>query len=853
LTSRPNASLLSTRGATGGHGSPSVHVAGSATTLGPMDRLDALARPDKWYLSAGEGVIWAPPFPDHLDRPGFWDEAHVFHFPVRPLFTVALVDTRGREIGLRAADRRWRPDRLILRWETDLGPGAGARPGGPTLVEERSVLSGARFGSIWHAGDDGWAHPSLAGAWLVAFSQIPADGLRGEIGRIGGAAGAGDLEGGLRWRRRITHREHLATELGFELMAAVGESGDAGTAGSAVRRRAVRSEGRETPRWALTPFPEIWRPGSRGDGGGLDDDMALRGGPGGWVHAAVAVPLGAVTPGAPISFTLAVGTPGYLAGEGQGRGGANTTSPRDAGSAASVGPAVPGLRPASPGEAESGWRAYFEDYPRFRCSDPFLERYWDYRIYGLRLNRVAPGTNGYPHPAIAEGIGYFHWPISYSAQCHMLEARWGDPAAARGSLLNFLAAQRDDGSLPGRLHLCPDAPSEPDFYHASWGDAALAVDAVVPDEGFRREAYTGLSRYARWLMTARDPEASGMVTITNHYETGQEYMSRYLAVDPSADTTEWEPRLALKGIDVTVYLHRLQRALAVLARRLGRGDEAAEWDEAAAASARAILDVMWDPRTGVFSDVDAATPGSMARTGIKAAVCFYPLLTDLLADEHVDRLLAHLTDPDEFWTEWPVPSSSVDDPFYDPDGLWKGKRHNCPWNGRVWPMTNSHVIDGLLRQWRAGRRQVGPVAAELLVKFVRMMFDDQDPDRPNCFEHYSPDTAHPSRFRGIDDYQHSWVLDLLARGAAGLDPDGWLGDGVGPGDDGAPAEAARPLLVVDPLPLGLESLDLEGALVRGHSVAVRIRGDELTVTVDGETHEGAVGEPLAVPAPGRAS
>src|SRR2546429_4324554 len=28
---------------------------------------------------------------------------------------------------------------------------------------------------------------------------------------------------------------------------------------------------------------------------------------------------------------------------------------------------------------------------------------------------------------------------------------------------------------------------------------------------------------------------------------------------------------------------------------------------------------------------------------------------------------------------------------------WKGKRHNCPWNGRVWPMTNSHIIEALAR------------------------------------------------------------------------------------------------------------------------------------------------------------
>ncbi len=44
-----------------------------------------------------------------------------------------------------------------------------------------------------------------------------------------------------------------------------------------------------------------------------------------------------------------------------------------------------------------------------------------------------------------------------------------------------------------------------------------------------------------------------------------------------------------------------------------------------------------------------------------------------------------------------MPSSSRKDPLYDPDARWKGKRHNCPWNGRVWPMTNSHIAEAIGR------------------------------------------------------------------------------------------------------------------------------------------------------------
>ena len=49
-----------------------------------------------------------------------------------------------------------------------------------------------------------------------------------------------------------------------------------------------------------------------------------------------------------------------------------------------------------------------------------------------------------------------------------------------------------------------------------------------PDLAALRRCYEGLSRYARWLCDARDPEGSGMYNVANHFETGQEYMSRYM-------------------------------------------------------------------------------------------------------------------------------------------------------------------------------------------------------------------------------------------------------------------------------------------------------------------------------------
>ena len=120
-----------------------------------------------------------------------------------------------------------------------------------------------------------------------------------------------------------------------------------------------------------------------------------------------------------------------------------------------------------------------------------------------------------------------------------------------------------------------------------------------------------------------------MFTVVNHFETGQEYMSRYIAVDTEADTRGWQPRLRLKGIDVTVYAHQLFRALATIARELERTGDEAEWHSLATRSGDAITRHMWSPDARLFTDVDGRTlaPGdadALTRTGVKAAVGLLP-------------------------------------------------------------------------------------------------------------------------------------------------------------------------------------------------------------------------------------
>jgi len=221
---------------------------------------------------------------------------------------------------------------------------------------------------------------------------------------------------------------------------------------------------------------------------------------------------------------------------------------------------------------------------------------------------------------------------------------------------------------------------------------------------------------------------------------------------------------------------------------------------------------MWDPADEIFYDVD---PRTMECTKVKAVSCFYPYMTDIVDTGHVAGLRRHLLNAKEFWTPYPVATLSGDDPYFSPEAQWKGKRHNCPWNGRVWPMTNSHMIEALAHVARDVDESFKAHAVELTTTFIHMMFMKDDVRFPNCYEHYNPFTGRPSLYRGVNDYQHSWIVDLILKYVAGIQPQ----------QDGT--------LVIDPLPFEVDWVRVDRVPFRGHMLKVEIDGENVSVYVDG--------------------
>jgi hypothetical protein len=746
----------------------------------PFDPQELLARDDKWFIAGGRELIYAPELPLWTDVPGFWPYATWLEWRVGPAFTVTILDENGEELPLELTRRRWTPSHVTQEY---------ALPGKLRLVERRAMTANDALVSELTLRNGGSKRLKLN---VVVWTSVP---TRKDAPGTDFATGFERAGERFVWTRRIRGEKG---ELHADYAVALGISPAPATTCVSLSEEAQEN----VPWWRWTPFYWKMRPE------GLPNELVTEGG-----HL----------PGMAKAFLFAAQhvTLRLPAGGRKTVTAAASVASTRARCLEQLDEALAARRPIE--EAIGRCKAFFDSVPRFRCTDPYIERAYWYRWWGLYLGRVMSGHDSLRYPCVFEGMnpGWFRHAISYSAQCHMLECRWmHDPALAQGSLLNFIRAQRDDGSLPGGILPHASGPTASSFiYHVNWGFALRKLDEIHPDGALLDQVYEPLAKYARYFDLDRDREHSGLYDVVWQGETGQEYMGRYSFVDETAD--QWgQISPPLKGVDATVYIYELKRQLAWIAARLGKKGDASAWTAEAEAIKQAVRDKMWDRGRTMFCDVH---PQTWQRSPHAAAVHFYPFMTDLAGPEHLAAIHEHLLNADEFWLPYPVPSTGARSPLYDADGQWKGERKHCPWSGVVWLMTNSHLAEALANAAFTLDETLRPRVAELVTKTIRMLFTDGHLDRPTSYEYYSPLNGKAPFFRAVDDYMHSWIVELILKYLAGVQT----------------LDGDR--LVVEPLDFGLKAFTVEKLRVRGRDITITWRARKtdaapkgLTVGVDGK-------------------
>ncbi|MFA6133807.1 MAG: trehalase family glycosidase [Phycisphaerae bacterium] len=172
--------------------------------------------------------------------------------------------------------------------------------------------------------------------------------------------------------------------------------------------------------------------------------------------------------------------------------------------------------------------------------------------------------------------------------------------------------------------------------------------------------------------------------------------------------------MTVEGVDLNCYLWRELHALAIIAEQVGKAEDAKAYRLHAGRLAALINEVMWDDRDGFYYDRNERT-GQPVR--VKSVAGFTPLWLGIADPGHASRLIdEHLTNPREFWINYPVASWSKSEPDY----YQQRRGIECTWMGATWIPTNYMIAHGLVRYGR------GELAGKLAYRTLDLVLSEAD-------------------------------------------------------------------------------------------------------------------------------
>ena len=321
--------------------------------------------------------------------------------------------------------------------------------------------------------------------------------------------------------------------------------------------------------------------------------------------------------------------------------------------------------------AEKRWREWFERAPL--VTEPYRRKY-AYCWWVMANNLISPmGTVMYEAmtPSKTSYVGLWLW----DSAMHSLAFRHVDPELARNQIRAMLDCQLPDGMLPDAVY---DEGIVAEIDHPIRADvtkppilawAALKLHESAPDHEFLKEIYVSLVRWNAWWFSMNDDDVDGLAQYNHPYSSGLD------------DNPLWDQGMPVESPDLNTYLCVQMGSLANMAEILDMPEEALMWRRRAEGIVHRMIEDFWDEEAGLFRALHDNQP-----IPVNTPFNLYPLWTGQLPDDIKERLLAHLTNPEEYWGEIMLPTVARNDPTYEPGTMWRGP---------VWANINYFFVEAL--------------------------------------------------------------------------------------------------------------------------------------------------------------
>jgi len=274
------------------------------------------------------------------------------------------------------------------------------------------------------------------------------------------------------------------------------------------------------------------------------------------------------------------------------------------------------------------------------------------------------------------------------------------------------------------------------------------VYKTYPEDWFLKATFDDLLGWNRWWHRSRNNEgllSYGSSPADNPfnepvfetktaagYESGMDDSPMYIGVP----FNKKKHTLELQDVGLTSLYIADCRALAEMAGILKRKKEQKELESRAKQYALK-MEELWSSEFGAYlnyrTDVDSLS------TRVSPTL-FYPLMAKVGNEEKNEKIMEHFYNPEEFYGEWMLPSTTRNDPTFSRQRYWKGA---------IWPPLNFLTYLSL--------RQAGytDAATELSEKSLKLIMTEWT-RKGYVSENYSSITGTGDDSRLSSDRFHSW-------------------------------------------------------------------------------------------------
>lgn len=362
---------------------------------------------------------------------------------------------------------------------------------------------------------------------------------------------------------------------------------------------------------------------------------------------------------------------------------------------------------------------------------------------GVSYDYTCPSPRNYPHQWL--------WDSCF----HAIVLTHIDPGRAKREIKTLLLKQGADGMVPCVSIWKRRFPFEEFFYVNKITQcpvipiAAELIYERTRDKNFVREVYPKLKKFFHWLAERRDRNGNGLLEIIHPWETGIDStptFDKQLGIkNPHPGFAEVIFKLLMlnrkefrfENVLMNSIYAKALKSMSHLSTAIGESSDAKNFERKYNKTLESLIKYCWSETDRIFYDLDKKG----AQVKIKTISSLMPLILDDLPEKFVEDLVGHLTDKKEFWSEYPVPSVSMDEKTFSPGGGF------VLWRGPTWVNTNWFISKTLLRR---GYKKEARIIIDKTAEMV---------DKSGFWEYYNPLTG-----EGYGQPGYGWsalVLDMI--------------------------------------------------------------------------------------------